>query len=51
MKKALYKDREQELLWRRIGRKTRSHGTHRAKRKPNSKMVNGMSGNAQYRSV
>lgn len=39
MKVAIFEDREQMRKLHNMGRKTKSHGTFRAKRKPNSKRV------------
>ena len=39
MKVAIFEDRATMVKLNKMGRKTKSHGTFRAKRKPNSKRV------------
>ena len=48
MKVAIFEDRDTMLKLNRMGRKTKSHGTFRAKRKPNSKRVRGSTKQSQY---
>lgn len=48
MKVAIFEDRNQMVKLHKMGRKTKSHGTFRAKRKPNSPRVRTQSKVTRY---